>query len=86
MDDHHIYDVNFTEEINNKMQVPKSIRVNGDVSNYRSSNYYTDDNSRFGDNFDMNVPEKIVLIGKFHYDSLSFGSLCNLHYSFGIRI
>ncbi|KAE9532369.1 hypothetical protein AGLY_009992 [Aphis glycines] len=63
MEEHHIYDVDFTEEINNKMQVPKSIRVNGDVSNYRSSNYYTDDNSRFGDNFDMRVPEKIVLIG-----------------------
>jgi len=67
MDEHHIYDVDFTEEINNKMQVPKSIRVNGDVSNYRSSNYYTDDNSRFGDNFDMRVPEKIVLIGNYDF-------------------
>ncbi|NP_001155953.1 transport and golgi organization [Acyrthosiphon pisum] len=63
MDDHHVYDTNFTEEINNKMQVPKSIRVNGDVSNFRSTNYYSDDNSRFGDNFDMRVPEKIILIG-----------------------
>lgn len=71
MDDHHVYDTNFTEEINNKMQVPKSIRVNGDVSNFRSSNYYSDDNSKFGDNFDMRVPEKIILIGKFYFDLLN---------------
>lgn len=60
----HVYDTNFTEEISNKMQVPKSIRVNGDVSDYRPTNFYADDNSRFGDNFDMRVPEKIVLMGK----------------------
>lgn len=75
MDDHHVYDTNFTEEINNKMQVPKSIRVNGDVSNYRSTNYYSDDNSRFGDNFDMRVPEKIILIGKMHYNFYNIYSL-----------
>jgi hypothetical protein len=63
MDDH-VYDTNFTEEISNKMQVPKSIRVNGDVSDYRPTSFYADDNSRFGDNFDMRVPEKIVLMGK----------------------
>lgn len=63
MDDH-VYDINFTEEINKKMQVPKSIKVNGDVSNFRPTSFYTEDNP-FGDNFDMRVPEKIVLMGKF---------------------
>jgi len=61
--DEHVYDLNFTEEISNKMQVPKSIRVNGDISNFRPTSFYLDDNSRFGDNFDMRVPEKIVLLG-----------------------
>lgn len=64
--DEHIYDTNFTEEISNKMQVPKSIRVNGDVSDFRPTTFYADDNSRYGDNFDMRVPEKIVLMGKFY--------------------
>lgn len=63
--DERIYDTNFTEEISNKMQVPKSIRVNGDVSDFRPSSFYADDNSRYGDNFDMRVPEKIILMGKY---------------------
>ncbi|VVC25606.1 Hypothetical protein CINCED_3A005753 [Cinara cedri] len=61
--DEHIYDSNFTEEISNKMQVPKSIRVNGDVSDFRPTSFYADDSTRFGDNFDMRVPEKIILMG-----------------------
>lgn len=65
----HTYDLNFTEEISNKMQVPKSIRANGDVSNFRPTSFHADDNSRYGDNFDMRVPEKIVLLGKCIYDS-----------------
>lgn len=64
MDDR-VYDSNFTEEISNKMQVPKSIRVNGEVSNFRPTSFHSDDNNRFGDNFEMRVPEKIVLMGKF---------------------
>jgi len=62
MDDY-IYDSNFTEEISNKMQVPKSIRANGDISNFRPTSLYADENNPFGDNFDMRVPEKIVLLG-----------------------
>jgi len=66
MDDH-VYDSDFTEEISNKMQVPKSIRVNGDISNFRPTSFHVDDNNRFGDNFDMRVPEKIVLLGIYIY-------------------
>lgn len=60
-----VYDTMFTEEISNKMQVPKSIKVNGDVSNFRPTSFNGDDANRFGDNFDMRVPEKIILLGKF---------------------
>ncbi|XP_050538448.1 transport and Golgi organization protein 11 [Daktulosphaira vitifoliae] len=62
MDDY-VYDSNFTEEINKKMQVPKSIKVNGDVSNFRPTNFYSDEDNPYGDNFDMQVPEKIILLG-----------------------
>lgn len=60
-----VYDTMFTEEISNKMQVPKSIKVNGDVSNFRPTSFNGDDINRYGDNFDMRVPEKIILLGKF---------------------
>lgn len=70
MDDH-VYDTNFTEEISNKMQVPKSIKVNGDVSNFRPTSFNGDDNHhRYGDNFDMRVPEKIILIGEFNNNEI----------------
>lgn len=60
-----VYDEIFTEEISNKMQVPKTIKVNGDVSNFRPTSFNGDDNNRFGDNFDMRVPEKIILLGEY---------------------
>lgn len=60
-----VYDTIFTEEISNKMQVPKSIKVNGDVSDYRPTSFNGDEMNRFGDHFDMRVPEKIILLGKF---------------------
>ena len=58
----HFYDPNFTAEISQKMRVPKRIKVDGDH----------DDIVVNGDNFnhwmpseklEMNVPEKIVVLG-----------------------
>ncbi|XP_050432672.1 transport and Golgi organization protein 11 [Adelges cooleyi] len=63
MEDYNGYDSNFTEEISKKMQVPKSIRANGDYSNFRPTSFYSDETNPYGDNFDMQVPEKIVLLG-----------------------
>lgn len=58
------YDPNFTLEINKRMTVPKSIRVNGD--------YGDDDLPGTGWNqaipnekFEMNVPDRILVVGKF---------------------
>lgn len=81
MMDEYVYDLNFTEEISNKMQVPKSIKVNGDISDFRPLSFYVDNNSRSGDNFDMRVPEKIVLLGILNIFLLMF-FFCRLMYYF----
>ena len=61
------YDPNFSLDINKRMRVPKSIRVSGD---------YTDDDitgingSNWSqpipnEKFEMNVPDRILVVGKF---------------------
>lgn len=60
------YDTDFTLDINKRMRVPKSIRVNGD---------YTDEDAAIAngtawnqisaaEKLEMNVPDRILVVGK----------------------
>ncbi|XP_011505744.1 PREDICTED: transport and Golgi organization protein 11 [Ceratosolen solmsi marchali] len=60
----HFFDPNFTIDINNKMRVPKSIRVSGD---------YTDEDvigtngsawNIMSEKYEMHVPDRIIVIGQ----------------------
>lgn len=60
------YDPNFTLDINQKMTVPKSIRVSGDYSDDDSSSINGNNNWNQAipaDKFDMNVPDRILVVG-----------------------
>lgn len=54
------FDLDYTQEISQKMRVPKNIRVSGD---------YSEEDPIWGlttkENVDMNVPERILVVGKF---------------------
>lgn len=57
----HFYDPTFTADISQKMQVPKSIRVSGD----REIDDYQRHNSWLNEKFDMHVPDRILVVGKY---------------------
>lgn len=61
------YDPNFTLDINQKMTVPKSIRVNGDYSDDDASSINSNNWNNQpipADKFDMNVPDRILVVGQ----------------------
>lgn len=60
------YDPNFSVDINKQMQVPKSIRVNGD---YMDQDIVVTNTSTWNqmstmDKLDMQVPDRILVIGE----------------------
>lgn len=60
------YDPNFSVDINQRMQVPRSIRVNSD---YKEEDIIIKNRPMWNqvptmDKFDMHVPERIVVVGK----------------------
>lgn len=60
------YDPNFDVDINKRMQVPKSIRVNGD---YMDQDIALTNTSAWNqmstmEKLDMHVPERIVVLGE----------------------
>lgn len=60
------YDPNFPIDINQKMKVPKSIRVSGDYSDDDASSINGNWNQPMpAEKFDMNVPDRILVVGKY---------------------
>jgi hypothetical protein len=59
----HFYDPNFTADISQKMRVPKRIRVDGESDDQIStgSNWNT---MLANEKFDMQVPDRILVVGK----------------------
>jgi hypothetical protein len=55
-----LFDSNFTVDINKRMQVPKSIRVNSDEDIDRTWNKM----SMSTEKFEMHVPDRILVVGK----------------------
>jgi len=55
-----LFDSNFTVDINKRMQVPKSIRVNSDEDIERS----TWNKMSAMEKFEMHVPDRILVVGK----------------------
>jgi len=56
-----LFDSNFTVDINKRMQVPKSIRVNSDEDIDRST---WNKMSMSTEKFEMHVPDRILVVGK----------------------
>lgn len=66
-DDPLFLDTNFTQDISDKMSVPKRIRATGEVSDddHLLSNQNGIMNSwNYSDKIDMNVPDRIVVLGQ----------------------
>ena len=73
------FDPNFSLEINNRMKVPKNIRVNGEFAPQDLTGMYAPPwNEGIDNRLDMSVPDRIILVGKnpknlLHKKLLSFG-------------
>uniref|UniRef100_A0A8D8R5P0 Transport and Golgi organization protein 11 n=1 Tax=Cacopsylla melanoneura TaxID=428564 RepID=A0A8D8R5P0_9HEMI len=61
-----VYDPNFTQEINSKMRVPKRIKVDGSNEDDMAAMYgqWNGNSAGHGEKVDMQVPDRIVLIGQ----------------------
>uniref|UniRef100_A0A1B6I7T5 Mff-like domain-containing protein n=1 Tax=Homalodisca liturata TaxID=320908 RepID=A0A1B6I7T5_9HEMI len=59
----HFYDPKFTQEISQKMRVPKRIRVDGETEDDVSTNLPLSSWNQ-PDKFDMQVPDRILVIGQ----------------------
>ncbi|XP_026677060.1 transport and Golgi organization protein 11 isoform X2 [Diaphorina citri] len=61
-----IYDPNFTQEINSKMRVPKRIKVDGSNEDDIAAAYnqWNGNSAGLNEKVDMQVPDRIVLIGQ----------------------
>lgn len=60
-----IYDVDFTKDISRKMRVPKKIRGTGDtIEDELQHNSNVGGWSGHHDNFDMRVPDRIMVAGQ----------------------
>lgn len=60
-----IYDVDFTKDISRKMRVPKKIRGTGDtIEDELQHNSNPIGWSGHSDNFDMRVPDRIMVAGQ----------------------
>lgn len=60
------YDSNFTVDINQRMRVPKNIRVSGDYSdenNVNGTNGSTWNQMLANEKFEMHVPDRILVAG-----------------------
>lgn len=68
------YDPNFSVDINQRMQVPRSIRVNSDYTEeditVKSRPMWNQVSTM--DKFDMHVPERILVVGKILYCTIQF--------------
>lgn len=71
------YDPNFTLDINKRMRVPKSIRVSGDYTEEEiaDTNGSSWNQIVAGDKFEMHVPDRILVVGKY----IIFCLLINLY-------
>ena len=60
----HYYDSNFTLDINERMRVPKNIRISGDYSDDDViSNNGSSWNQMNNEKCDMSVPDRILVVG-----------------------
>ncbi|XP_015589097.1 transport and Golgi organization protein 11, partial [Cephus cinctus] len=60
------YDQNFTLDINKRMHIPKSIRVNGDFTDedIPGTNGSSWNQVQSSEKFDMHVPDRILVVGQ----------------------
>jgi murein tripeptide amidase MpaA len=58
------FDPNFTLDINSKMRVPKSIRVNGDYAGEKVLGTNGSAWNIASEKFEMHVPDRILVVGK----------------------
>lgn len=61
----HFYDPTFTQEISQKMRVPKRIKVDGETEDILTNNL-PPSSWQQNDKFDMHVPDRILVIGEFN--------------------
>lgn len=62
----HFYDPTFTQEISQKMRVPKRIKVDGETEDDVANNIPPSSWNQQAEKFDMQVPDRILVIGKFY--------------------
>lgn len=58
------YDSNFTLDINTRMRVPKSIRVNGNYDGDTMINGSAWNPAPAAEKIEMHVPDRILVVGK----------------------
>lgn len=58
----HFYDPTFTQEISQKMRVPKRIKVDGETEDVVSNNLPSNTWQQ-PEKFDMHVPDRILVLG-----------------------
>ncbi|XP_054273335.1 transport and Golgi organization protein 11-like isoform X1 [Macrosteles quadrilineatus] len=63
----HFYDPTFTQEISQKMRVPKRIKVDGETEDIISNNL-PPSSWQQNDKFDMHVPDRILVIDNIYMD------------------
>ncbi len=59
------FDPNFTLDINQRMRVPKSIRVSGDFSDEEISGTNGSLWNGISEKLEMNVPDRILVVGMY---------------------
>lgn len=74
-EDAFVTDANFKVEINQKMKVPDKISFNNDINELNQNGWIRD-------NIDMQVPERIVLMGQDRHVGKSFGQFMSYVYNF----
>lgn len=66
----HFYDPTFTQEISQKMRVPKRIKVDGKTEDDVTNNVISSNWNQPTDKFEMHVPDRILVIGRFMFDTI----------------
>lgn len=59
------YDPNFTLDINQRMRVPKNIRISGDFTDDDVMGTNGTNWPMNNDKYDMNVPDRILVVGSY---------------------